>query len=146
MAGSCGWQKSELSELDEALRERIEGLKLLAHYLDEPIVIFNPQMELVYANPSADRMARDCPLVRNGLKENHPFAYLQQPPCDPCPGKFLFEGIPLSSQSSVFLQPSSAHVNPVYSYEAKLTKVDIGCSSDGHAQVMRSLRLRGFSK
>jgi two-component system response regulator AtoC len=113
MAGSCGWQKSELSELDEALGERIEGLKLLAHYLDEPIVIFNPQMELVYANPSADRMARDCPLVRNGLKENHPFAYLQQPPCDPCPGKFLFEGIPLSSQSSVFLPPSSAHVNPV---------------------------------
>jgi len=111
MAGSYGCQESEI--IDEELRERIEGLKLLAHYLDEPVVIFNPQRELVYANPSADRMARDCPLVQNGLKENHPTAYLQQVPCDPCPGKFLFERIPLSDQSSVSLPPPSAHGNPV---------------------------------
>jgi len=90
MAGSYGRLESEL---DERLLERIEGLKLLAHYLDEPIVIFNPQMQLVYANPSADRMARDCPLVQNGLKDNLPSAYLQQAPCDLCPGKILFEGI-----------------------------------------------------
>ena len=107
MAGSCGWQESELGE---ALRERIEGLKLLAHHLDEPIVIFNPRMELVYANPSADRMARDCPLVQNGIKENHASAYLQETHCDACPGQLLFEGIP---QSSASLSPASAHLNPV---------------------------------
>ncbi len=110
MAGSYRSQKSEPGE---ALRERIEGLKVLAHYLDEPVVIFNPQMELVYANPSADLMASNCPLVQNGLKENHSSAYLQQAPCDPCPGKLLFERIPPSFQSSFSLPPSSTHVNPV---------------------------------
>lgn len=109
MAGSYEWQKSELVE---ALRDRIEGLKLLAHYLDEPIVIFNPQMELVYANPSADRMAEGCPLVQNGLKENPPSVSPQQAHCDPCPGKLLFENIPQSSRMGVSLPTTSVQVNP----------------------------------
>ena len=113
MAGSYLSQKSTASDVLQMVHARIEGLKLLAHHLDEPIVIFNPQMELVYANPSADRMARDCPLVQNGLKENHPSAFLQQAHCEPCPGKLLFEGIPPSSQSSGSLPPSSAYANPV---------------------------------
>ena len=113
MAGSYSSTESTGSDVPQVLQARIEGLKLLAHHLDEPIVIFNPQMELVYANPSADRLARDCPLVQNGLKENHSSVYLQQAHCVPCPGKRLFQGIPPSSQSAVSLSPSSAHVNPV---------------------------------
>jgi len=116
MAGSYSSTESTgstESNVPQIIQARIEGLKLLAHHLDEPIVIFNPQMELVYANPSADRLARDCPLVQNGLKENHSSAYLQQAYCDSCPGKRLFQGIPPSFQSAVFLPPSSAHVNPV---------------------------------
>ena len=109
MAGSYEWQKSELAE---ALRDRIEGLKVLAHYLDEPIVIFNPQMELVYANPSADRMAEGCPIVQNGLKENLPSVSPQQAHCDSCPGKLLFEKIPQSSRMNVSLPTTSVHVNP----------------------------------
>lgn len=109
MAGSYEWQESELAD---PLRERIEGLKLLAHYLDEPVVIFNPQMELVYANPSADRMAEDCPLVQNGLKENPPSDSLQQAHCDPCPGKLLFEKTLQSPRNAVSSSPSSGHVNP----------------------------------
>jgi two-component system response regulator HydG len=113
MAGSYTSTESTGSDVPQIINARIEGLKLLAHHLDEPIVIFNPQMELVYANPSADRIARDCPLVQNGLKENHHSAYLQQAPCDSCPGKLLFKGIPPSSQSCVSLPISSDHVNPV---------------------------------
>ena len=48
-------------------------------------------MELVYVNPAADQVARDCPLVQDGLKENHPPALLQQVHCEPCPATSLFQ-------------------------------------------------------
>ena len=50
-------------DIPEYLHMRLEGLKLLAHHLDEPIVIFNHQMEIVYANPSAEKKTKDCPLL-----------------------------------------------------------------------------------
>lgn len=100
MAGSYASTRSDVPPL---LHARIEGLKLLAQHVDEPIVIFNPQMELVYANPAADRMAGDCPLVQNGSKENPAPASLQQLHCDPCPGKLLFEDIPQRSGNSASL-------------------------------------------
>ena len=76
---------------DEALGERIEGLKLLAHYLDEPIVIFNPQMELVYANPSADKLAKDCPLIPSQSTLPSDSSLFEQLPCDYCPAMHLFK-------------------------------------------------------
>jgi two-component system response regulator HydG len=97
MAGSYVSTRSDVPSL---LHARLEGLKLLAQHVDEPIVIFNPQMELVYANPAADRMAGDCPLVQNGPKESQVLDSLQQLHCDPCPGKLLFEDIPQPSHNS----------------------------------------------
>ena len=59
MAGSYASTESDVSPLVQA---RLEGLKALAEHVDEPILIFNPRMELVYVNPSADKIAKDCPL------------------------------------------------------------------------------------
>ena len=51
------------ADVPEHVHSRIEGLKLLAHHLEEPIVIFNPEMELVYSNPAASHITKDCPLI-----------------------------------------------------------------------------------
>ena len=112
MAGSYAARKATESDNPQMLQARIEGLKVLAHHLDEPIVIFNPQMELVYANPSADVLAKDCPLVQNGSRENAPPVSDRQAHCEPCPGKLLFEGMPLASQTSASSPMSSVTMNP----------------------------------
>jgi two-component system, NtrC family, response regulator HydG len=90
MAGSF---VSQGSDLHASLDARIEGLKFLAHHLDEPVVIFNPQMELVYANPSAERLADSCPLLYSPGEENSFVTPLQMEHCEPCPGKDVFRGI-----------------------------------------------------
>ena len=86
MAGSLS---SPHSVPDSSIEARLEGLKLLAHCLDEPIVIFNPRMEMVYANPSAGGLTGVCPLVdpQRMASERDP---VQDLPCEPCPGKALF--------------------------------------------------------
>jgi len=79
------------ADVPEHIHARIEGLKILAHYLDEPIVIFNPQMELVYSNPAANHIANDCPLVP-GLVPSLPNSCgSQQIPCESCPAATLFQ-------------------------------------------------------
>ena len=90
MAGSYSTTDPTGSDLSALLHARIEGLKLLAHHLDEPIVIFNPQMELVYANPSANQLAQDCPLI--SLESTRPLVsgLFDQAHCDPCPATLLF--------------------------------------------------------
>ena len=40
---------------DLVLSTRLDGLKLLAAHLSEPVAIFNPALKVVYTNPSADR-------------------------------------------------------------------------------------------
>jgi two-component system response regulator AtoC len=109
VAGSFVYQGSDLHA---SLDARIEGLKFLAHHLDEPVVIFNPQMELVYANPSAERLAGSCPLLYSAGKENPLSPHDQMEHCEPCPGKHVFEGIePFSGITS--LMPSSTTIeNP----------------------------------
>ncbi|WP_342348093.1 sigma 54-interacting transcriptional regulator [uncultured Nitrospira sp.] len=89
MAGSLVHQDSDS---DVSLSARIEGLKLLADHLDEPVVIFNPQKELVYANPSANKIAKDCPLIPSPsiLSSDLPASTLQTP-CDPCHAMELFQ-------------------------------------------------------
>ena len=79
------------ADIPESVLVRVEGLKLLAHHLDEPIVIFNPQMELVYANPSANRLAQGCPLIPSQLPHSFDSGSSQSAPCDPCPATLLFE-------------------------------------------------------
>ncbi len=90
MAGSFVYQGSHLHA---SLDARIEGLKFLAHHLDEPVVIFNPQMELVYANPSAERLAGKCPLLHSPGEENPLVTPNQMEHCEPCPGKHVFEDV-----------------------------------------------------
>ncbi|MGV7228343.1 MAG: sigma-54 interaction domain-containing protein [Nitrospirales bacterium] len=91
MAGSYTSTESTGSDVPQILHARIEGLKLLAHHLDEPIVIFNPQMELVYANPSADKLAKDCPLIPSQSTLPSDLGLFEQPPCVPCPATHLFK-------------------------------------------------------
>ena len=88
MAGSYSPTGADIREL---VHVRVEGLKLLAHHLDEPIVIFNPQMELVYANPAAIQLAQGCPLVPSELPHFFDAGLFQSTPCDPCPATLLFE-------------------------------------------------------
>ena len=91
MAGSYTSPNTTESDLPQMVQARIEGLKLLAHHLDEPIVIFNPHMEMVYANPAADKLV-GCPLTAG------PSADLSQSKiasanlaCEPCPATSLFQ-------------------------------------------------------
>jgi len=102
MAGSFVYQSSDLHA---SLDARIEGLKFLAHHLDEPVVIFNPQMELVYANPSAERLAGSCPLVHSPGEEKLPVTPGEVEYCEPCPGKHVFQGV---DQISGALNPLSS--------------------------------------
>ena len=89
MAGSFVYEDADIPE---SLLARIEGLKLLADHLDEPVVIFNPQLELVYANPSARTGSKECPLISPpSLLSADLSASVQQSPCDPCPATELFQ-------------------------------------------------------
>jgi transcriptional regulator with AAA-type ATPase domain len=87
MAGSFVHQDSD-SEV--SLSARIEGLKFLADHLDEPVVIFNPEKELVYANPSAKKIAKDCPLILSPPISSSDSQASNQTPCDFCPAMELF--------------------------------------------------------
>ena len=75
----------------EHIHARLEGLKLLAHHLDEPIVIFNPQMELVYANPSADKLGKECSLLASQATSLSHLRVSKPNPCNPCPVPDLFK-------------------------------------------------------
>lgn len=97
MAGSFVHRDSDLQTSWDL---RIDGLKLLAHHLDEPIVIFNPQMELIYANPSAERLASQCPLLYAYGGEKALVIPQQMEPCDPCHGRNVFEGVELLPDAS----------------------------------------------
>lgn len=88
MAGSF---VHEDSDSDVSLSARIEGLKFLAQHLDEPVVIFNPQKELVYANPSANKMVNDCPLILSPSISSSDSLASNQTPCDPCHAMALFQ-------------------------------------------------------
>jgi len=90
VAGSYTTTESTGSDVPQMLHARIEGLKLLAHHLDEPIVIFNPQMELVYANPSANQLAKDCPLIFSQSTLPSDSGLSEHLPCDPCSATHLF--------------------------------------------------------
>jgi len=109
MAGSFVYQESDLYA---SLSARIEGLKLLAHHVEEPVVIFNPQMELVYANPPAEKLIGSCPLVHSPGEENSVVPSGQREHCECCHGKQLFKGIEQFPVTSDSLSVSTAMANP----------------------------------
>lgn len=100
MAGSYTSLNSTESDLPQMLQARIEGLKLLAHHLDEPIVIFNPQMKVVYANPAADKLAADCPLTSDQSVCAKPNIVSENLACEPCPASSLFQSSALGQENS----------------------------------------------
>jgi len=73
------------------LTSRLEGLKLLAQHLSEPVMIYNPDLKLVYANPQADRISQECPLIEQTQQEGLDPSHAILEPCDGCPGKQLLE-------------------------------------------------------
>ena len=86
------------------LTSRLEGLKLLAQHLSDPVIIFSPDLKLVYTNPQADRIAQECPLLEWTQQEGlHPDRTILEP-CDGCPGKQLLE---TSQCASTSLQENS---------------------------------------
>jgi two-component system response regulator AtoC len=88
MAGSYA---STGDNIPEHVRARIEGLKFLAHHVEEPILIFNPQMELVYANPASKSMTKDCPLIPWQTARGSHSCDSPSSPCEPCPATSLFQ-------------------------------------------------------
>ena len=76
---------------DLNLSSRLEGLKLLAQHLSEPVMIFNPNLKLVYANPGADRIAQECPLIEQTQQDGQMPTQTILEPCEGCPGKQLLE-------------------------------------------------------
>ena len=81
------------ADIPDYIHSRLEGLKLLAHHVDEPIVIFNPQMELVYANPAADPLAKDCPIISEKTPSFSDSEGSLSLPCEPCPATSIFESL-----------------------------------------------------
>ncbi len=88
MAGSYSLPEADIPEPVQA---RIEGLKFLAQHLDEPIVIFNPRMELVYANPAANEVGERCPLLLAEMSSFSQVPASPSSPCEPCPATELFQ-------------------------------------------------------
>ena len=89
---------------DPILSSRLEGLKLLAEHLSEPIVIFSPAMKMVYANPSADKIAQECPLIEQTQQEELDPSQCVLEPCEACPGKQILE----VSQAAVHSRKSNS--------------------------------------
>ncbi len=113
MAGSNDFRDVESNP---SLAARLEGLKVLADHLEDPVVIFNPAMELVYANPSADRIAGDCPLFHPGQEGHESCLGLELTSCDTCPGKKVFEEVAELHQHPDFLaRDSISSLQPIES-------------------------------
>ncbi|PJA77993.1 MAG: hypothetical protein CO149_06470, partial [Nitrospirae bacterium CG_4_9_14_3_um_filter_51_5] len=109
MAGSFVYQDSDFQA---SLSARLEGLKVLADHVDEPVVIFNPQMELVYANPTAERLGDSCPLLPSSGGVHAPAHLHRMTHCEPCPGKHLFAEIDPCADTLPALPSSPAISNP----------------------------------
>jgi len=74
---------------DPILTARLDALKLLAAQVIEPIVIFTPAFELVYANDSARRLQAECPLFDPDQSQSLHFSPSTHA-CPDCPGKSVF--------------------------------------------------------
>ncbi len=109
MAGSYTSTESDVPPL---LHARLEGLKLLANHLDEPIVIFNPQLEVVYANPAADKIAKECPLISLPATRPPDSGVSEQASCIPCHATHLFQTSVRVQQDASPCPSPSADVSP----------------------------------
>ena len=86
MAGSLMYHRIYETQ-DRILAARLEALRLVAAHVAEPIVIFTPSFELVYANDSARKLQSECPLLHpsEAISVSSP-----TDDCPNCPGKHVF--------------------------------------------------------
>ena len=77
-------------EDDRILFSRLEGLTLLANHLPKPVVIFNPNLHLVYANAQAKALASSCPLLSNLSSSGRESGFHSTESCTTCAAKELF--------------------------------------------------------
>jgi len=89
MAGLCF--QVEL-DWDQTLTFRLEGLKLLADHLSEPVVIFGPNLKLIYSNSAARTAVSACGLLAPTSTQALDFPLLSQEPCAVCPAQHVWEG------------------------------------------------------
>ena len=68
---------------DSTLTARLEALALVAQHIQEPVVVLNPSLQVVYANDSALKMDRDCPLLDRGAGRDPHFLNTSQMSCEP---------------------------------------------------------------
>lgn len=149
MAGSYASTESDIPPLVHA---RLEGLKVLAHHLDEPILIFNPRMELVYANPSAAHIAKECPLGSLPVTRPSHLSVSHQTPCEPCTATYLFRAntqaldAPSDSVSSVALPETCPLVRAVpLQCEAGVTYFAVIMGDRGSESVVVARKEQAFS-
>ena len=74
-------------EEDHIFQARLEGLKLLADQVSEPVVIFDPSLQLVYANAHAEPLVSTCPIIDN--THSHERETHSPETCQVCPAKDL---------------------------------------------------------
>lgn len=75
---------------DPILSARLDVLRLLADQVAAPIVIFNPDLRLVYANSLAEKVAEECPMLASAKSDRADVSGKPAEPCDACPGRQVF--------------------------------------------------------
>ena len=78
-------------ENDHTLDIRLEGLKLLADQLSEPVVVFDSTLRLLYSNTPAESLVSSCPLLDGEKAKCLDTDLMSQDTCFVCPGKQIIE-------------------------------------------------------
>jgi len=90
-----------IPQADPILNARVEALKLLADHLSEPVVILDPNYQLVYANASAKDAGRGCPIFQKARGEGSHHQFPLDTPCEPCSAKRVLDGGQMNSKPDV---------------------------------------------
>ena len=105
---------------DSVLATRLEGLTLLANQLAEPVVIFDPNLRLVFANARAASLVSLCPLLNDSSSLEHHASSSSHESCAVCPAKELLTGE--VSQNFTNVEASSSYLgNPSCPFPTSFT-------------------------
>ncbi len=72
------------------IQQHLEGLKFLAEHVNEPIAILDADLKVVYANPSADQLIKDCPSIPPHVSASSEAVNEHPNFCTPCHVMSLF--------------------------------------------------------
>ena len=96
---------------DPILSARIEALSLLAGHIQEPVVVLTPSLDVVYANDSALKIGRACPIIE-GDSQNGPAVCSPQDQCEACPAQSVLDGSLISTQEMQTVEGLEASTCP----------------------------------